>query len=103
MWLEGRGKIGFLAAHRSVMGHLVTDHAFAAEFSCIYRGNGESNWHKAYNKPLFGLTGFYGSVGNRELMGNFAGAYGFISIPQEIIFDVIEHPYFQRLMFCYHI
>lgn len=23
--------------------------------------------------------------------------YGFISIPQEIIFDVIEHPYFQRL------
>lgn len=81
MWLEGRGKIGFLAAHRSVMGHLVTDHAFAAEFSCIYRGNGESNWHKAYNKPLFGLTGFYGSVGNRELMGNFAGAYGFISIP----------------------
>ena len=24
--------------------------------------------------------------------------YGFISIPQEIIFDVIEHPYFQRLI-----
>lgn len=23
--------------------------------------------------------------------------YGFISIPQEVIFDVIEHPYFQRL------
>jgi HD superfamily phosphohydrolase len=23
--------------------------------------------------------------------------YGFISIPQEIIFDVIQHPYFQRL------
>ena len=23
--------------------------------------------------------------------------YGFITIPQEIIFDVIEHPYFQRL------
>ena len=23
--------------------------------------------------------------------------YGFISIPIEIIFDVIEHPYFQRL------
>ncbi len=23
--------------------------------------------------------------------------YGFISIPQEIIFDIIEHPYFQRL------
>jgi hypothetical protein len=80
-WVEARGKAGFLVAHRSAMGHLATEHAFATEISYMFRGNGEKNWHDSYKNPFFGVTGFFGSVGNRELMGNYLGAYAFISIP----------------------
>lgn len=80
-WLEVRGKAGFLISHRSIMGHLATQHTFATEVSYMFKGNGEKDWHEAYNKPVYGVSAFFGSVGNRELMGNYAGAYGFLSVP----------------------
>lgn len=63
------------------MGHLAKQHTFATELSYVIRGNGEDAWHEPYNKPLYGLSAFYGSVGNRDLMGDYAGLYGFLSIP----------------------
>ena len=80
-WLEVRGKAGFLVAHRSIMGHLATQHTIATEVSYMFKGNGEKDWHKAYNNPIYGVSAFFGSVGNHELMGNYGGAYGFISVP----------------------
>lgn len=80
-WLEVRAKTGFLIAHRSNMGHLSQAHTFATEVSYMFRGNGERNWHEAYKKPRFGVSAFFGSVGNHELMGNYYGAYSFISFP----------------------
>jgi len=80
-WIEGKGKIGFLAAHRSVIGHLATEHAFATEISYCKQARGEKAWHESYNFPTYGVTGFFGSVGNRALLGHYAGAYGFFRIP----------------------
>lgn len=80
-WLDLRAKGGFLLAHRSIMGHLATEHAFAGELSYIKRGGGERAWHEAYNRPTYGFTGFFGSTGNRKLMGHYLGAYSFMSIP----------------------
>lgn len=80
-WLDARGKAGFLVAHRSIMGHIATEHAFATELSFIKRGKGEKAWHEGYGYPTYGFTGFFGSTGNRELLGHTYGGYTFMSFP----------------------
>lgn len=79
--LEGRMKLGFLAAHRSVMGHLANSHAVAGELSYVFKGNGEKRWHNFYGRPEYGGTFFIGSVGNMELMGLYYGGFAFMRIP----------------------
>lgn len=81
VWIEGRTKIGFLAAHRSLMGHLPTEHAFAGEFSYVIKGNGKRNWHYNWNFPTYGYTAFFGTAGNRDLLGYYAGGFGFMTLP----------------------
>ena len=80
-WIDGRFKAGFLLAHRSIMGHLANEHAFAGEISYMRKGGGEKAWHEGYKFPTYGLTGFFGSTGNRELMGHYFGLYTFMSFP----------------------
>jgi len=80
-WVEFRMKGGFLAAHRAIIAHVPAEHALAGEISFYTQGKGKKAWHDAYHMPIYGFTGFYGSVGNRELLGHYAGVYGFISYP----------------------
>lgn len=81
IWLEGKFKAGFLAAHRGMIGHLPTEHAFAGEMSYLIQGKGQKEWHNHFKQPTYGITGFFGSVGNRELLGHYFGAYSFVSFP----------------------
>ncbi len=81
VWVEMKGKAGFLAAHRSVMGHLATEHAFAGELSVYFRSKNAKPWHEAYKNPFFGATLFAGTTGNRELLGETVGIIGFSSFP----------------------
>ena len=80
-WIEGRAKWGFLAAHRSSLGHLPAQHAYAGEISYLMQTKGKKSWHSAYKYPVYGVTVFGGSVGNTEYLGYFFGAYGFINFP----------------------
>lgn len=80
-WVEVRPKLGFLIAHRSIMGHVVNEHAVASEFSYYFKGNGERSWHNPYKNPRYGVSGFVGTVGNRDLFGVYYGAYSFIAFP----------------------
>lgn len=80
-WIEARGKMGFLAAHRSVMGHLATEHAYAVEVSYLLQSKGSKAWHQPYKYPVYGVTGFFGTVGNTELLGHYIGVYGFVNFP----------------------
>lgn len=81
MWVEGRFKAGFLIAHRSSIGHIPTEHAFAGEASLMFKGLGQKDWHNRYKKPFYGITGFFGTAGNRELLGHYFGVYGFVNFP----------------------
>ena len=45
IWVEGKFKAGFLAAHRGMIGHLPTEHAFAGELSYLIQGKGQKDWH----------------------------------------------------------
>lgn len=81
LWVEGRLKAGFLIAHRSSIGHIPTEHAFAGEASFMIKGLGQKDWHYRYRKPFYGVTGFFGTAGNRELLGHYFGVYGFINFP----------------------
>lgn len=79
--IEARGKLGFLAAHRGVMGHLPQDQAFAGELTWFMHTKGSKKWHEACGFPVTGVTLFGGSVGNRDILGTYWGAYGFIEFP----------------------
>ncbi len=81
IWAEGKFKAGFLAAHRGMIGHLPTEHAFAGELSYLIQSKGQKDWHYRFGKPTYGATAFFGSVGNRELLGHYFGGYGFMSFP----------------------
>ena len=59
--IEFRQKLGFLAAHRGVMGHLAEGHAFAGEVSLFQQTKGRKQWHSAFNYPQVGVT-LLGSV-----------------------------------------
>lgn len=78
---EYRQKIGFLAAHRGVMGHLPQGQAIAGEFSYFIHTKGKKQWHEPCNYPTIGATLFAGSVGNNEILGKFIGLYGFVEFP----------------------
>jgi hypothetical protein len=79
--IEARTKLGFLAAHRGVMGHLPSDPAFAGELTWFMHPKGRKQWHSACGYPTTGVTLFGGSVGNNEILGTFWGAYSFIEFP----------------------
>jgi hypothetical protein len=76
--LEYRQKVGFLAAHRVVMGHLAQSHALAGELTYFQQTNGSESWHESFGFPLVGFTLFGGSVGNNEVLGTHWGAYSFM-------------------------
>lgn len=80
-WIEVKGKVGFLAGHRPIMGHLAQEHAFATEVSYLFQPKGRKYWQQQFNNPIYGVTFFAGSVGNRELLGNYYGLFGTIRIP----------------------
>lgn len=79
--VELRQKVGFLAAHHGFMSHLPKEIANATEISGFLKTRGSKMWHEKYRFPTMGVTIFYGSVGNNELLGRFLGAYGFVELP----------------------
>lgn len=86
--LEYRQKVGFLAAHRGVMGHLPVKQAIAGELTYFIQTKGNKKWHSESGFPTIGATFFGGSVGNNDILGTYWGAYGFI-----------EFPFFQNKLF----
>lgn len=80
-WVEVRAKGGFLAAHSSIMGHLAKQHAKSLEVSYMFQSKGRKEWQKAYNYPIFGVTAFASTAGNRDVIGNFYGLFAFMNLP----------------------
>lgn len=80
-WLECRGKAGFLIAHRSSMGHMAQEHAYATELSYIMQPEGEKAWHSNFRDPLYGFTFFAGTVGSKAYLGHYFGLYSFVEFP----------------------
>lgn len=79
--LEYRQKVGFLAAHRAVMAHLPQSQALAGELTWYVNTKGRRLWHEPCGYPTYGITGFFGSVGNNDILGRFSGLYGFMEFP----------------------
>ena len=80
-WLEVRGKLGYLAAHNSAMGHLSKQHAKSVELAYRIQTKGNKEWHRAYNYPTLGVALFVSSVGNRQILGTYSGVFGFMNLP----------------------
>ncbi len=80
-YLSLRIKGGYLAAHRSTMAHLATERIFAVELSYKKRLMGSRYWHNSYKNPFIGTTLYASNLGNKEVLGNAVGFYGFIEFP----------------------
>lgn len=46
-----------------------------------WRTDGDEDWEKALNYPLYGVGIYSGNIGNPQFLGNPAGIYGFIHFP----------------------
>lgn len=79
--IEVNPKVGFLLAHRGVMGHLGKEHAIGGEITGFIQTNGSKNYHQHYNYPKVGVTLFGSTVGNNKLLGQVYGSYIFIDFP----------------------
>lgn len=76
-----REKNGFLAAHRGTMGHLPKDRIFCFEAGISKRLMGSKAYSEAYKQPVVGVSTYLSNLGNKEILGFGAGAYGFIEFP----------------------
>lgn len=79
--IEVSPKLGFLMAHRGVMGHLPRKHAIGGEITYFMQSHGARKYEEAYNYPKTGITLFGSTVGNNTLLGQVYGAYAFIDFP----------------------
>ena len=79
--IDYRLKIGYLIGKRGEVANLPRSHTFATELSFVKYTDGKKLWHSTYNYPTIGFTLFAASVGNKEILGNFYGSYGFIEFP----------------------
>lgn len=79
--LELKSKYGFLIAHRPIMSHIPKEHTFGVEFNFIFQTKGSKTWHTSLNFPKFGLSLVGSNSGNKELLGNYYGAYSFLQFP----------------------
>lgn len=82
-YVETTPKLGFLLAHRGVMGHVPESHAFGNELSVGFEADGSKEWHKFYNFPRYGLTLYNSTVGNNDILGTCHGLFSFIEFPFE--------------------
>lgn len=72
---------GFLWPHRSSMHHLVTGHTKSLELIWERQTAGYSAWEQFYDKPTWGVVGFFGDLGNREQLGHAITIYPYIKLP----------------------
>lgn len=74
-------QVGFLIAHRAVMGHLIEHHTYGAEFGIVLQTDGEKQWHHDFNFPEISFNAFYNNPGNEEILGHAMGIAGGIYLP----------------------
>lgn len=74
-------QVGFLIAHRAVMGHLINHHTYGAEVGVVLQTNGEKQWHHDYNFPEISFNAFYNNPGNERILGHAMGVAGGIYLP----------------------
>lgn len=81
LWIQGNLKGGFLIAHRSVMGHLVSQHAIAGEVGVVFQTRGRRYWNQAYKYPRIALNMYVGNLGHDDILGHSFGLYSCASMP----------------------
>jgi len=81
LYVSVKPKLGFLAAHRGVMGHLPQQSCRGVEVSLYKRFASDKKWKTSYRNPYAGITAYGSTVGNNEVLGQAFGAYAFLEFP----------------------
>lgn len=74
-------KIGFLAAHSAVLGHIPKERCAGVELSYFKRVGGNKKWHSDYKQPFVGATAIFTTLGNNAILGQGIGVYAFVDFP----------------------
>jgi hypothetical protein len=79
--LEAKVHSGYLAVHRPTIAHLPKDPVFAGELTYFLDLKEGETWAKAYATPRIGITTFYTSTGNLDILGSLFGGFAFGDLP----------------------
>lgn len=79
--IEAKVHSGYLAVHRPAITHLPKDPVFAGEVSYFVDLHEDKTWVSAFSTPRIGLTAFYSSTGNTEILGSLFGGLAFGDLP----------------------
>ncbi|MDR9487678.1 acyloxyacyl hydrolase [Salibacter sp.] len=69
---------GFTWPHRSSITHLVENHTAGLSLSFEKQVSGKQYWHRDYNFPSVGVSGYYTQLGNKDVLGYALGAIGYL-------------------------
>src|SRR6185436_3227981 len=62
----------------------VNNPSFSGGIHLCYKLNGTKPWHEDYNYATLGLHFIYGTIGNKDVLGNFAGFVPEMIFPHRI-------------------
>ena len=92
--MEAKVHSGYLAVHRPAITHLPKDPVLAGELSYFLDLKDDKSWASAYSTPRIGLTAFYSSTGNSEILGSLFGGFAFGDLP---FFRTDKHSFSARV------
>ncbi|HEY6161134.1 MAG TPA: acyloxyacyl hydrolase [Bacteroidia bacterium] len=78
-FLSGNLHYGFIIPHHGSLMYLINGHTPGMGFTYTRPTHGEKKWQRDYHYPEIGLTFFYISFGNPQMLGSGISVYPFIN------------------------
>ncbi len=78
---EAKIHYGFIMRHHKNMANMTNIHLSAFEFSISKQTDGNEIWHNAYAYPQYGISFWYSSLNNSEILGRAYAINPYINFP----------------------
>lgn len=72
---------GTMLAHTNEIKYVVYQPVHGGHVQLTWKTNGSKYWHKAYNKPYYGIGFYHSNLGNEKIYGRVYGFYPYFKFP----------------------
>jgi hypothetical protein len=77
--IEPRIQYGFIMPHYQSFRYFIKKHTKSFELNFGIKTSGSKIWQSIYHYPTLGLGFYFADLGNNEILGNSAAAYGYFN------------------------